>query len=56
MFQSQILGHDEDFLSVLVGPQDLGTLSDDQNTKVGVEQTKKIVRVANYIAGLEENE
>ena len=43
--QPQVLRHDEDLLPVLVRPEDLRALADDQNAVVCVEEAEQIVRV-----------
>lgn len=37
---------------MLIGSKDFGTLSYDKNTEVGIEQAKKIVRIADNVPGL----
>jgi hypothetical protein len=45
MLQPEVLGDDEDLLSVLVWPQYLGTFADHEHAKIGVEQAKQVIRV-----------
>ena len=37
MLQAKVLSNDEDLLPVLVWTEDIGTLSDDEHAKIGIE-------------------
>lgn len=43
--EAQVLGDDENLLSVLVGSEDLRALPDDKHTIVGIEETEQVVCV-----------
>jgi len=52
LLKPQILRHDQDLLAMLVRTQDLGTFPNYKYTKICIEQSKKVVCVANYISRL----
>lgn len=51
LFDAQVFGHEEDFLAVLVGPEDLGAFADDEDTKVGIEEPEEVVSIRHNVSG-----
>jgi hypothetical protein len=50
LFEPQVFRNDQDLLSMLVRPQDLSTLANNQNTVISIKQTKQIIGVGNDIS------
>lgn len=52
LFQPEIFCHDENFLPMLIWAQNLCAFPNDQDSKVSIEKTKKIISVANNVPSL----
>jgi len=52
LLQSQVLGHDQNFLPMLIRSENLGTFTNNENTKIRIEKTEEIVRIAHDVARL----
>lgn len=50
LFKAQILSHDQNLLPMLIRSQNLGSLSNDQNTIIGIKQSEEIIGIGDYVS------